>query len=318
MYHTIADLSTEPIYTMRAVVNQTGIRAVTLRAWERRYHLLTPQRGGNQYRLYSEQEVALLRWVKSRVDSGIPIRSVASELKNMQQTGELPEPIPSLMPVVGRVKVQPAAFYVDALYRALIARDEAAAHSILRETRSGLNLTTVCMEVITPCLVKIGEAWHRGEIRIATEHAASNFLRGKLLSVMQSYPLRRDVPFILIGCAPLELHELGSLMISVMLRAKGYRVEYLGQDVPLDDLVEYARHEHPVLVILSATLESSVREIAHAQEKLNALLPPVRFGYGGQAFNLKPALREQTPGVYLGETLAGAVSTVERLLGPAN
>jgi methanogenic corrinoid protein MtbC1 len=318
MYHTIADLPTEPIYTIKAVVNQTGIRAVTLRAWERRYHLLMPQRGGNQYRLYSEQEVALLRWVKSRVDSGIPIRSVALEVKNMQQTGEMPEPIPSLMPVVGRVKAKPAAFYAEALYKALIAHDEAAAHSILRETRSGLNLTTVCMEVITPCLVKIGEAWHRGEIRIATEHAASNFLRGKLLSFLQSYPIRRDAPFILIGCAPLELHEIGNLMISVMLRAQGYRVEYLGQDVPLEDLVDYARYEHPALVVLSATMESSVREISRAQEKLDALLPPVRFGYGGRAFTVKLALREQTPGVYLGDTLADAVNTIERLLGPAN
>lgn len=315
MYRTIADIPIEPIYTIKAVAIQTGIRAVTLRAWERRYELLTPYRGGNLYRLYSEQDVALLRWVKSRVDSGLPISVVVAELKGIQMGGELPEPIPPLAPTVGRVKTHPVSYYAELLYRSLISQDEITAGIAIQEAQAELSLTVICMEVITPCLVNIGEAWHRGEIRIATEHAASAFLRGKLLGLLEAYPVRRGAPFILTGCAPTEQHEIGSLMISVLLRAEGYRVEYLGQDVPIDDLVDYARDVHPAMIILSATLESSMREMARLQEKLWAIRSAPRFGYGGRVFVMRPNLREKVAGIYLGDSLTNAIDTIKDILG---
>ena len=61
---TLVDFSEEPKYTIKAVCGQTGIRAVTLRAWERRHELLNPHRSENRYRLYSERDVAILRWIK--------------------------------------------------------------------------------------------------------------------------------------------------------------------------------------------------------------------------------------------------------------
>ncbi|MBI5712915.1 MAG: MerR family transcriptional regulator, partial [Chloroflexi bacterium] len=65
---SIADLSTEPKFTIKSVCAQTGIRAVTLRAWERRYNLLEPHRTNGNYRLYSDRDVAVLRWLKCQVE----------------------------------------------------------------------------------------------------------------------------------------------------------------------------------------------------------------------------------------------------------
>ena len=80
---TIIDYSEEPKFTIKTVFAQTGIRPVTLRAWERRYEVLNPYRSNNRYRLYSERDVAILRWIKSRVDNDISISSAVQELRSM-------------------------------------------------------------------------------------------------------------------------------------------------------------------------------------------------------------------------------------------
>jgi methanogenic corrinoid protein MtbC1 len=119
----------------------------------------------------------------------------------------------------------------------LTANNEAQAKQIVDEIQSMFDIQVIFLEVFYPCLVEIGEAWYRGEIRIATEHFASAFIRGILMSLLQAFPVYSNVPSILVGCAPEEFHELASLMLSVLLRREGYQVEYLGADLPVDDLV---------------------------------------------------------------------------------
>jgi methanogenic corrinoid protein MtbC1 len=311
---TIADIPDSPHYTIKDVSVQTGIRPVTLRAWERRYNLLSPHRSENRYRLYSDRDVALLRWVKNRVGSGISISSAVNELRSLQNTGTWPEAVPSLQPVSAREHPNPPEFYARQLIEALIRHEEEAASEVLRQAHAIFNLTTICLDVITPSLVEIGEAWHRGEIRITTEHFSSTFLRGKLITLLQAYPTHRSAPYVMIGTAPSEQHDIGSLILAVLLRRDGFRVEYLGTDVPIEDLVDYARYEHPALIILSATSEHSAPELAGVQSKLVRLRPAPLFGFGGRAFNQKIALREQIPGIFLGETLADAVKTIHQIL----
>lgn len=315
---SIIDLSDEPKYSIKSVCSQTGIRSVTLRAWERRHEVLTPHRSENRYRLYSERDVAILRWIKGRVDSGVSISNAVQELRTLQENDLWPEailPPPSILPVH---HTTPPEQYADRLYQALIRHREDQAAEILQEALSIFDLQTLCIEVLTPCLVEIGEAWFRGEIRITTEHFASAFIRGKLLSLLQTYPARRNAPHLIIGCAPDEAHEIGSLMLAVLLRGKGYRVEYLGADIPVDDLVDYAGYENPDMIILSATMESSTAGLRQVQARLEKTRSRPVFGYGGRVFNLKPAVRMGVPGVYLGETLDKALQNIPDELRRAN
>ena len=96
---TIVDLSDEPKFTIKAVANQTGIRPVTLRAWERRNEVLAPHRAENHYRLYSERDIAILRWLKFRVDEGASISNAINELRAMASKNIWPEAIPLVPPV---------------------------------------------------------------------------------------------------------------------------------------------------------------------------------------------------------------------------
>jgi methanogenic corrinoid protein MtbC1 len=311
---SIADLSPEPKFTIKSVCAQTGIRAVTLRAWERRYHLLEPHRTNGNYRLYSDRDVAVLRWLKLQVDSGMSISGAAATLQEMRRAGRLPEP-PLALGISSAAKTAtPPSRFASRLYQAIIHLDEESAASVLNEAHAVFDLTTVCVEVMTPCMVEIGEAWHRHEVSVATEHFAAGYVRGRLMTLLQSYPARRGAPRVVVGCAPNERHDVGGLMLAVMLRRDGFRVDFLGADVPIDDIVIYARTEKPAMICISAATDEVARDLKRLHQMLTYLKPAPRFGFGGRAFNANPSLRETTPGIFLGESAAAACATIRQLL----
>ena len=310
----IADFSDEPKYTIKSVSTQTGIRPVTLRAWERRHEVLTPYRSENRYRLYSERDVAILRWLKNRVDNGVSISSAVSELREMTRQARWPEAIPIAPTRQSGVEAAPLAQYAARLTQAFLQHDESSAADLLREAHAIFEIEKIFTGIIIPSLVEIGDAWYNGRIRVTTEHFASTFVRGKLLNLLQAYPSRRNSAFILIGCAPTEQHELGSLMLAVLLRSHGFRVEFLGPDIPIDDLVDYSSYEHPAMIVISATTPPAAFELKRLQEKLRKIRPVPLLGYGGLAFDLNPKLIEQIPGIYLGKTLQSALQSIRDLL----
>jgi methanogenic corrinoid protein MtbC1 len=98
------------------------------------------------------------------------------------------------------------------------------------------------------------------------------------------------------------------------LRRAGYRVDYLGANVHLLDLVQFAREHRPALICLSANSEESAHTLRQMEARLAGMRPRPKLGYGGRAFNLKPALRQTVPGIFLGEDAARAVAQVQRLV----
>lgn len=308
-------LSDSPKYSIKAVCTQTGVMAVTLRAWERRYNLLTPHRTTSNYRLYSERDIAILRWLKSRVDTGISISSAAAELAEMRTTGHWPEAVAVTETPVAVRAPNPPLKYAERLYNAIIIPDEEAANAVLAEAHSVFSLSTVCLDVMTPCLIMIGDAWHRGEIRISTEHLASGYLRGRLVTLLQSFPSRRTAPRIIMACPPSERHEIGHLMLATLLRRDGYRVDYLGTGIPTEDLTDYIRDEKPAAVCFTASSEEAARELKGLYNSITGgSRTPIHFGYGGRIFVTHPQLCETTPGIFLGNNVAEGHAKLQQLL----
>jgi DNA-binding transcriptional MerR regulator/methylmalonyl-CoA mutase cobalamin-binding subunit len=309
----IGDLSPSPRHTIQAASAICGVQPVTLRMWELRYGVVRPARSSGNYRLYSDRDVALLRWLKHEVDRGIPIRQAAAVLQRRLAAGDWPRALPALH---RRRPSSSAERVARELYAGLVAADEHRARILLERAEEEHDLDTLCLRILTPCLVRIGEAWHRGELRISQEHYASGFLRGYLLGLYQAYPLKRTAMRAFVGCAPTEQHEIGALMVALFLRRGGCRVDYLGADLDTADLVRYTREQRPTLVALSAATHGSALALGQAAAALDRLRPRPLLAFGGQAFNLNPDLRSRVRGTFLAEDAAqGAAMALKMLQG---
>ncbi len=132
--------------------------------------------------------------------------------------------------------------------------------------------------------------------------------------MFQAYPTPRGAPRIIVGCAPHEQHEIGGLMLALLLRREGYRVEFLGADVEVEDLLDHIRLERPALICLSASVDQATRALRHIHDSLAGMRPRPKFGFGGRAFNVNPALRTAIPGVFLGATVVEACAAIRKLL----
>ena len=301
--------SDRPTYNTAAVEQQTGLRPATFRAWERRYGFPKPRRLPGNQRLYSDQDIAAIRWLQRRTDEGLSISHAIRLLQVRLREGVVPHAPADVE--TGR----PTAAMADDLTRALLAFDAVAAEQVLSEAFAMYRVEEVCLGVMTPALVEIGERWHNGEISVATEHFASSFLRRKLFSLLNVYESGRGRGLVFAGCAPDEWHEIGVLMISLFLVRRGIRLGYLGPNLSADGLAETLRHHRPDLLIVSATSEETAERVGELESVVSALPEPrPALGFGGHGFD-DEARRQRVAGTFLGPDATSAVQIVEHLLG---
>jgi len=183
----------KPRYRIKAVGMRTGIPPITLRAWERRYQILSPNREENRYRLYSNADIQLLLWLKAQVDSGVPISLAAVELKQKLAAGEEIE-LPGMdddIKVPSNLAGSTESF-ADQLFQVLLKHDEYTALKVLTQAKNQLSLLQLLEQLIIPVLIRIGEEWYTGNLLVATEHFASNFFRASLLTIFQRLPSKRS------------------------------------------------------------------------------------------------------------------------------
>lgn len=312
--------SEEPIYNIGVVSRMTGIPVATLRVWERRYQFPRAGRTAGGHRLYSEQELARLRWVKNSIDEGMQTSQAIRALRNQERQGRSPEiasPAPeALLPQLPAGENPEREGFQHRFTQALLTSDLERADQILGEIMAIASLEAVIIEVISPSLVALGDAWRAGHVDVATEHLASAFLRQRLSMWLATGPQAQPVRPVVLACAPNEWHELGLLMLAVLLRRRRWPVSYLGQATPLPDLTRYVRDLRPNVVVISATTEETARGLLALSDWLPEMRQHGRFtlAFAGRAFTLNPRLREQMPGTFLGATLTEGVETIERLL----
>ncbi len=260
------------LFTASEVEGRVGVPATTLRQWERRYGLPSPQRNASGYRLYSKQDVALIEFICQRLSEGIPV-SRAAELARQHLT-------------------QPGAFNgaavtVELLVSALIRADLPGAEQLLAEAQARLGIEAVLMTLVQPALSLIGEQWERGEITVAHEHQASAFLRAQVANLLSVAGHSRFGPIVVAACGPQEHHEIGLLMLSVVLRRLGVQVQYVGANTPLGDLGVYARSVGAQAMLISINTQASLDAALAQRHDLEAGEMPVFVG--GHVLNADPA-----------------------------
>jgi DNA-binding transcriptional MerR regulator len=267
---------------------RSGISPELLRAWERRYGLLSPTRSAGGLRLYSPADLERVRTMREHLATGVAAAEAAALAL---ETGDA-------------TASSPAALRDD-LADALDRFDEPQAQAALDRLLSLMTVDALLAEVVMPYLRELGDRWERGEASVAQEHFASAVLRGRLLGLARGWGLGVG-PVALLACLPGELHDLGLIAFGLALRARGWRIVYLGPDAPVQTLADVSDELQPSLVVVHAVSDDRVRPVVG---ELRVLTRRHRVALGGAAVE---ALEEDGVLLLRGDVVAEAARVTER------
>jgi DNA-binding transcriptional MerR regulator len=299
-----------PAYNLKAVIHETGLTPATLRAWERRYGLIRPQRSPGGHRLYSQKEIDMLKWLVARQAEGL---SISHAVEMWRSRGNQA----ALQPEQRRLTIAPASGSIlDALRHdwiiACASFDDLAAEQTLAQAFAIAAPEVVCMEVLQKGLAEIGAEWYSGKASVQQEHFASALAMRRLYTLFAAAPLPTQPARILAACPPGEMHEFSLLILAYLLRRRGWDVVYLGTNVPISHLDTAIQRISPRLILsVAQTLSSAaaLREMANY-----AIEQGVALVYGGGIFNSIPSLHDRIPGYFLGNKIGDVPQQVEFLL----
>jgi methanogenic corrinoid protein MtbC1 len=312
----------EPIYNTKAAVQLSGVPAPTLRAWERRYGVLSPERAGNTYRLYSERDIVIIRWLRERIESGMTIRRAVDLLHRLEAetNGETGEEVIEVFSRNGHSTPKDGEYSFvnlqNRLLSAFLNLDEKEAEAVMTEALGVYNVEDFCILLIEPVMTEIGERWADGSLSVTVEHFASSVVRAQLFNLFKTSPRTEKGPLVLATCAPGEFHEIGLLIVSLFLRRYGLKIIYLGQSIEVSDYMASINQWKPDLVCVSVATMAGLGglvEVARRIEQLPEDDQPI-FSFGGRVFNIHPELSSKLPGYFLGVNATDASRKVRELV----
>lgn len=304
-------------YNLKVVVNETGIKPDTLRAWERRYGLPAPDRTDGGHRLYSDKDIATIKWLMARQEEGLSISRAVKLWRSLIAEGKLPLIAPEY-------QASPPAFTetmthtkLDDIRAAWIGAclefNEAAAEHILSQAFALYQPEMVLTQLLQKGLAEIGELWFNDEVSVQQEHFASALAMRRLNTMLAAAPAPTRSGRILIGCPPHEDHTFAPLALTILLRYRGWDMIYLGANVPLGRFISTVESIKPNLIIMTAQQLFTAAKLSEIAQNV-AAENQATLAFGGRIFNMVPRLRQCIPGYFLGETMEEATQMVDRLL----
>jgi DNA-binding transcriptional MerR regulator len=239
------------VYSMAQVENLTGISAHTLRIWERRYSFLTPERTATNIRYYSDKELKKLLNIGILTRNGHRI----SKIDVMPDT-QIYELVTDILSNVSEENEDE----INALTLCMLEMNEVEFNKIFlrRAMRKGLQETIT--ELIYPFLHHIGLLWGTNKLIPPQEHFIANLIRQKIISAIDTLPLpSNDAPAICMFLLDGEDHEIGLLLAAYLARDLGWRVYYLGQNVPVVNIGEVVEISKPVMMLAMFVVPAAKR-----------------------------------------------------------
>jgi DNA-binding transcriptional MerR regulator/methylmalonyl-CoA mutase cobalamin-binding subunit len=272
-------------YPIRAVSKLTGLSLDTLRAWERRYRAVQPQRG-ERGRVYAEGDVRRLVVLRELVAQGYAIGQVARlndrQLRSLTER-QLESGRVSALPSKGRGDARPRFEQIQIVLGSVLRFDYAAADRELGRLATVLSARDVIHRVALPLMRTVGEQWHKGKMSIAQEHLASALVRNLLGGLIRLYSPEQPQVRLMFTTPAGEEHEFGILAAAMLAAGGGLGVIYLGPNLPANEIVVAARRAEPdVLVLGIAGSDAMPKLLAEVREVANKLPTRVELWLGGQ------------------------------------
>jgi DNA-binding transcriptional MerR regulator/methylmalonyl-CoA mutase cobalamin-binding subunit len=264
------------MYSIKAVAQATGLTVETLRAWERRYAVVTPVRDASGRRVYRPEDVLRLRRLREATERGHPISRLAP-LSDERLTALLDAP-------ADRRAQGTAQALVDRILEAAEEFRAADCEQAITLAVAMLPPPRLVAEVLQPLLREIGERWHRGEMSIAQERLVSKIVARHVGLMLDAYDRAARRESIVFATLQGERHELGLLMSAMICASRGFKVHYLGADLPAAEIARFARELGAPLVALSVVWQERIGDVTAQLAELAAALPPgTAIWIGGSA-----------------------------------
>ena len=271
-----------PRHPVRVVAQRTGLSSHVLRAWERRYGVVTPTRTEGGQRLYSDADIERL----------ILLRTLTSHGGSISQLAQLPQSDLARRVEEDRAARNGSASGGGEVDGAVARWREAALHAIetldgavlrrqLERAVVGLGTTHFLDGVVGPVLTEIGQRWRAGEMGVAHEHLATAVFRQVLGWVRETAEAGSRAPALVVATLPNQLHEGGAMLVAAAAATEGWRVIYLGVDLPPGEIAAAALRTGARAVALSLIHPADDVAIGPHIAALRRVLPadlPLLFG----------------------------------------
>jgi MerR family transcriptional regulator, light-induced transcriptional regulator len=287
------------MFTIKEASARTGVPAASLRAWERRYGVVTPRRTESGYRMYDEQAIAALSAMRRLVDDGwSPAAAAAAVLSGRDGHGEhdgsprtaAAEAAEAAKRLLGNPEGQALA---EELLDAASAVDQVAIESVLDRAFALGPFETVTDSWLMPVLRALGDAWEEGWVDVAGEHAASYAVMRRLSSAFAAAASLTRGPRVVVGLPSGCHHELGALAFATAARRRGLAVVYVGADLPVDSWVRAVRAFPTSTAVLGVTTPEDRTLATETVRALQRSAPDVTVAVGGaQSAGIEPGALE--------------------------
>lgn len=254
------------MYSIKAVSQATGLSIETLRAWERRYGIVEPQRDANSRRSYRPEDVIRLRKLREATERGHPI-SKLSRLSDEELNRLLQEP------GLRGARANASQGFAEQILNAAAQYKPDDCDQGISMALALLPISEVVNEVLSPLLREVGERWHSGRFTIAQERLVTAAVRKQVASVLDTYNRISTGPLMVLTTVTDERHELGILMCALIAASRGLRCLYLGPDLPAADIALVGEKTGAAVVTLSFVMSEDTTQTAEQLAEVARLLP---------------------------------------------
>lgn len=253
------------VYSIRDLEKLSGIKAHTIRIWEKRYNLIEPRRTGTNIRYYNNDDLKKILNVATLNRHGIKISRIA-RLNDL----EMKEEIMRISDLTSS-----HAHTIDAMIIAMIDFDEPKFLTLIEKNTSRLGFRDTVVNLLYPFLIKVGILWQAGDINPSQEHFASNLIREKIIAATDALPsiFNPDGKKFLLFLPEDEWHEIGLLFAHYLLKVAGHEVVYLGQSISDSEIPSTAAAVGADFLLLSITVMNNPSGFIHYLRRLGEAVP---------------------------------------------
>jgi MerR family transcriptional regulator, light-induced transcriptional regulator len=264
-------------YLISTVSKRSGVKSDLVRAWERRYQAVSPSRTEGGHRVYTDLDIARLKLLNQATNNGHSISQIAQlsldDLKTLLKKGgdSIPQALEKSTPLNGS-RLHLAEDYIQKCYSAVLAFDAHGLESHFENAIVELGTETFIEKLLNPLLTLIGDRWRSGELRPVHEHMASAIVRSLTYILRNNNPCSPDAPRMIVSTPINQLHELGALLAGIIAELKGWKVTYLGANLPAEEIAAAVKFTNAKAVTISISFKTDDHVISKEIRRLRKLI----------------------------------------------